>query len=1800
MASPGCPLCSGRGTYRLGPRVKLREKLLTQHGLGPSRPSFFSASDGLPQRMQGAEDPQTAREEAQLAWLRRHLLCGLEEQERQTYRCPFCFPAPVSSEETEAGEETETGQEDASPFSFHPVVVPVDPARAEAVQQRLRARLEELGALIVEELTEEEVVAQFIKQERPAASGVPSRASAANNETFSASTSSPGCASMSPSLSAANPDSRSSPFSPLAVVSAPPVDLSGLSAANQQIIAQLVRLGYPFERALSAVREAHLSPILHACVEKAEELEANDLSKLLLDLGSVEAREELDIARASRTQKTQEHLQLGLTPLWEDAPKFMRKFVAASPLFLSLLLRRTETRFLLHTLLRLRDSAVRAYPLAAPAYLRNSDSRLSRLLLCLAREKPPVVNAHHRRLLLRCYRRTQLAERRGGKTQSAENNELGNTHTDASCSLPKSTSSSRPSSPLSSASSSSSPSPRVSSSQSSFSSSSSSSPSSSSPSSFSSSSSSSSHSSCRRSSSSSPLSSSTHLASSCMSSGAFPLSRLPRCAVCTAERGSGRWRWRRDCYACSPSLASSQEAEACVEANIGVGVECLDEAGRSPRREEGIFFSPSPGDASTLSCPHEETSVRQKEKGEGRQEAASSVCCGDKKGVDTAFTQFEEMRSTLQARRANPLETRAFTPSSLEVAGKGEASDFSGSSRPAPGPRRTRLPGELLRQEPETRGGEKETQATRRSRSGREARDAGEGAERGAKGDLGEQKEEKKGEERVPGRQATGCRRTRRGVGAIEGGGEGWKSESETERETVTDTRQTTEPEEETPRKSRNGEEAREVDEKTNMSSEKEGEKTTLTTRAKEEEECDLLCLEDQWKPSPDEDEVKAELLNAFLQEQTEDLQETLFFSNIGSVGAPPRFLSACKRSSLLLAFFSALSASLSSSLNRAAAAPDESEERLDWLDEERELRREDEKASDRRMRCAPLQRVYLRLHLAVWPPALVFRVEAADTSACAAAASAATLLCPDLPLHRLSGSANSVESVAAHDQRGGRPDATASPSSVERSLETCDNAKKTRETAPAEAVADRDGKREETQVAQRGGKAVGVETQKQANREEKEERENQEDAEIEQDTEKKEENTMDAEREDDDCLILGEVIAPLGSSSPFSSKLSKNDEFSTASREEVSSSHWRKNSERTTFFSGLSENCEDSVSAGNSDDELQRALAASLWTYNREQTKRKRRGLITDFFQPSKKPRASKLCTQRPGASHATVKRDQKQRRPSSVSNRPSSFSRTESRDAGALRNRQSRQVSAEETAGFFRGERREDKREGPEDGEKKEEREKRRNAWGLTRERGGGRKKVNFAGGAADRLLRKTTNGAPPRGRQSCPQGLSGPSSSDTSSDFSSASLRCFHGSPPSPSPPSASLSSLSSCPSCPSAAAPCPLPEAQLFAPQGVDVDRLWSRCGAQGEAEEEERVEAEVEELSLSLCAALSGSSRGESNASWRGKTSESLDSRTRGIRRPLVTAVAGKWKLMSCPYTPSVRPPSTLGKRTLRPSSSSASSHCMSADLGFPLRPRVSPTHRQQRQLLAVLVSDFSATSDSEKATLLAEMMEELWHAAYADPRLEEGDTDPTESPAGQTPGEQQPFPVSAHPSASNRLPSWPRAEGGGAADGEAHAQREREEGTFGVGRAEERGEKGRTLCFSATAGPPEEARAPENSDTVRLDSEACGADVYLLRGPFRGASKETKVTPAFLLRTGNWIQASCFLSSRMRENIQRICMKRNKGNKSDARDKGGDEMNAGERDDELLSDDDAVECIGGSAPSRFLPRRMSPDKVEED
>ncbi|EPT31669.1 hypothetical protein TGME49_254860 [Toxoplasma gondii ME49] len=1799
MACPGCPLCLGRGTYRLGPRVKLREKLLTQHGLGPSRPSVFAASDALPQHMQGAEDPQTAKEEAQLAWLRRHLLCGLEEQERQTYRCPFCFPAPVSSER-EAGEETETGQQDASRFSSHPVFVPVDPARAEAVQQRLHSRLDELGVLVVEELTEEEVVAQFIKKERPAASGLPSGASTENNETFSASTSSPDCALTSPSLSAAHPDSRSSPFSPLAVVAAPPVDLSGLSAANQQIIAQLVRLGYPFERALSAVREAHLSPILHACVEKAEELEANDLSKLLLDLGSVEAREELDIARASRTQKTQERLQLGLTPLWEDAPEFMRKFVAASPLFLSLLTHRTETRLLLHALLRLRDSAVKAYPLAAPAYLRNSDSQLSRLLLCLAREEPPVVNAHHRRLLLRCYRRTKLAERRGGKTQKAENNELGNTQTDASCSLPKSTPCSRRSSSLSSASSSpscssSSASPRFSSSPSSASSSSPSSSASSSSSSFSQSSS-------HRSSSSSPLSSSTPLPFSCMSSGTFPRPGLPRCAVCSEESGYRRWLRRRDCSACSPSLASSQEAEACVEANSGVGVELLEEAERRPRRKEGAFFSPSPGDASTLSCPHEETFVRQKEKEKGRQGAASSVCCGDK-AVDTACTQFEETRATLQARRANPLETRAFTTSSVEVAGEGEARDFARSSRPAPGPRRTRLPWELLRQEEtETRGGGEETQATHRLRSGRDARDAGEAAERCARGDLGEQKEETKGEERRPGRHAIGWRRTRRGVGALEGDRQGWKSETETERETLTDTRQTTEPEEETTQKSGNGDEAgREVDEETNVSSENEGEKTTLTTRAKEEEECDLLCLEERWKPSPDEDEVKAELLNAFLQEQTEDLQETLFFSNIGSVGAPPRFLSACTRSALLLAFFSSLSASLSVSLNRAAAAPDESEECLDWLDEEREHRREDEKASDPRMHCAPLQRVYLRLHLAVWPPALVFRVEAADTSACAAAASAATLLCPDFPLCRLSASANSAESVATHDQRGGRMDSTASPCSVERSLGTGENAKKTRETTSAEAVADRDGTREETRVAQRGGKAVGVETQKQGNREEKGEREKQEDTELEQDMEKKEENTMDAEREDDDCLIVGEVIAPPRSSVPFSSKLSS-DEFSTASREQVPSSHWR-NSDRTTFFSGLFENCEDSVSAGNSDDELQRALAASLWTYNREQSKRKRRGLITDFFQPSKKPRASKLCTQRPGASHAAVKRDQKQGRSSSIFKRHSSISRTESRDAGTLRNRQSRQTSAEKTAGFFRAERKEDKREWTEGGEKKEEREKKRNAWGLTREREGGRKQVNFAGGDADRPLAKTTKDAPPGGPQSCPPDISGLSSLDTS-NWSSASLLCYHGSPPSPSSPLAPLcsspsplsASLSS-----SAAEPCPLPETQLFAPQGMDVDRLWTRCGAQGEAEEEERVEAEVEKLSVSLCPAFSGSSRGESNESLRGKALESLDSRARGIRRPLVTAVAGKWKLMSCPYTSSFRPFPTLGKRTVRPSSSSASSHSVSADLGSPLRPRVSPMQSLQRQRLALLVSDFSATSDSAKATLLAEMMEELWHAAYADPRLEEGEPDLTEPPAGQTPGEQKPSPVSVHPTASSRLPSSPRAEGGGAVDGEAHAQREREESTFGGGRAEERREKGRSLCFSATAGAPEvEARAPQNSDTVRLDSEACGADAYLLTGAFRESSKETKVTPAFLLRTGNWIQASCFLSSRMRENIQRICMKRNKGRKSDAHDKGEDEKNTGERDDALQSDDDAVECIGGSALSGFLPRRISPENVEED
>lgn len=521
MAVPSCPLCMGNGTYRLGARVQLRERLLARYGLSASSPasvlqSTFPPSSGprpapsalfsqpgtaihdkrhpLFTRPEGADrstsrsperllssqlehqrpgdlppSPVSAPVEGgqprHLGWLRRHLLCGLKEQEEQIYQCPFC-----SERKDEVGCASRDGQAGgnvaslclASPSpsladgtqlrSFSSVAV--NERRARKVQASLERRLQVGGGVLtVEQLSVEEVTAQFVKKEdsfpatpavqkgmtstattsvspeycpgRPASplsdssSGYscPLSVHAALSTSVLSSPRESGPPSPSSSFhetpsccgSSASDDSRITDLSDPSRTSLDPFHrgLSLLSPANQQVLAQLVRQGYHFDRAYTAVRLSNFCPVFGVCAAKAEELEAAEVDKLLLDLGAVQAREEIDVTRASRKQKVLAELQDGPLPLCDEYPDFMQKFVFPSPTFFSLLANFADSRLALYKLLQLRASSMKAYPLVACAYFRRTDAVLARVLACLDKARVPFRNIWHRRLLMRFFSRTR-------------------------------------------------------------------------------------------------------------------------------------------------------------------------------------------------------------------------------------------------------------------------------------------------------------------------------------------------------------------------------------------------------------------------------------------------------------------------------------------------------------------------------------------------------------------------------------------------------------------------------------------------------------------------------------------------------------------------------------------------------------------------------------------------------------------------------------------------------------------------------------------------------------------------------------------------------------------------------------------------------------------------------------------------------------------------------------------------------------------------------------------------------------------------------------------------------------------------------------------------------------------------------------------------------------------------------------------------------------------------------------------------------------------------------------------------
>ncbi|PFH32594.1 hypothetical protein BESB_012060 [Besnoitia besnoiti] len=1740
MVPASCPLCGGRGTYRLGPRVKLREHLLAQHGLGPPQspaPSAAaplsgslppSASPSLASRLFCGPAPACAAsahppalrapegaEDSQLAWLRKHLLCGLEEQERQTYRCPFCFPAPRTTSETEpagnaggetgrssgaaAAQATEGGEEtngDAAVF------VPVDAARAKAVQDRLNARLAQRGALVVEELTPDEVTAQFVKKETPSGpSSAQSRRRPAGGAHFSLSAQPARAYELAPhaacggrGASLPSPSPPAGSFS-ASIVPAPRVDLSGLSLANQQVIAQLVRMGYPFERAVSAIRQANLSPVLHVCVEKAEELEANDLSKLLLDLGSVEAREEIDAARALRSQKAQENLQIGVEPLWEEFPDFMKRFVAASPLFTARLTSQVRVRVLLHELLRLRASALKAYPCVAPVYLQTRDRRLARLLLCLARQRAPTANTHHRRILLQCCRRALEGGDRVGdewrRAHEERRESRGNAHAAGAEAGSSSTDASPPFHPLPAslfpvfppcgrantlASLASSPFP-------------SSSPSRSSP-------------------------------SSSQSADGFrrePLTRRrPRTrASVNPEGGPSGVSSQSEAAASSIAPASQEKPTGRGQRRVtrGLGEDYdrpttpIEDAPPSRTRKARSTAanqggSPLPdADAAASRCAGGVRTPSRSPAGGGIE--GGDDCCADAAcfGVQDSLPPLQRGAQERTADRGVRLSQKRFVEGGASQEGSPPVhAPEAGASQPRPS--------------------ESENEPQRR------CRDASEGSRRDARGGgagAGCSVESSGKETETP--QATGAQDAKRRGRSARRSPEGGEAREE-------------------------GEEARGMDD-----------------RAKEEErqrEKDLLALlEERWKAtSDDEDAKKGELLEAFILDQKEDLQETLFFSNIGSVGAPPRFLSAHSRFSLIVAFFSSFSSLLSAFLSSPEAClPAAGGENVAAANALAEARRRDllgETVSS--ARAAPsslLRQVYVRLHPLLWPPTLVFRVTEDAALGRQTAVALAALFCPASRLTQLPESFICFTATPPSSERGEAADSDGQEGERDAgdniASRVCEEEKQ--KLVPSACAGDMgfeqvaatqpaEGDAEESSGGRGGAGDASA-------------------ADPRENTEKKasEAETAQDEDADDDCMILGEVpaganCASFASPCPGLSASSSLSLPAPASRFPSASASPPARGPTASDDGGAG--IEEEPGGSDSDEDLRRAIAASIVSYNQEQAaKRCRNALITDFFQSSKKPKTCSAGVEASARPSDALSASASSSRPASAAGR-SRGSRLAGGAASLLRAASaaslSRRKGAEGAKPPGRG-KRDASVVGVASPEPNRPTKGQKDGAGenfATAESGADAIRTAESHAKAQRAARggerpharwmPTPTGRGGEGTKGTQLGMSGsPAASATADQACSV--------PPSSCVPRSPPSTVAASFAC----------ENQRFAPQGVERDACWSRGGINTRDEEDEdTIETAFRELTLELCDDRLACAPSSAARTSRAKTAESFCT-------PIIKT-ANTWSLVSCPYTPSIQSSRSPARSGHTPRASAAphasplpsSQELRRASSGSPLPPS-SSSAPSPRLLCApapppvchytACFSAFAEASEQEKFGLLADIMEELWHAAYADPRLD-GEDESTPADRGSRALHFDDHSATAQPVA---------------------------------GRASSDG-----------VGSLRGSDAVKNASYEASDSGGPQTP-WLLTGQSKDEKRREEKCP-FFLRTGNWIELSRFLSPHMRRNLERarkaIDSRRPK-RRGGAHSLSGGGVHSGEPTNmshteggeagDSESNDDAVECTGSRA-----------------
>lgn len=903
-----------------------------------------------------------------------------------------------------------------------------------------------------------------------------------------------------------------------------------------------------------------------------------------------------------------------------------------------------------------------------------------------------------------------------------------------------------------------------------------------------------------------------------------------------------------------------------------------------------------------------------------------------------------------------------------------------------------------------------------------------------------------------------------------------------------------------------------------------------------------------------------------FLQE----LQNIYFFSNVGSLGAPPDFRFARALEVLLRDIFLVVPSSVASlfsllpTLYEDAKREGTTEKQKKKCSTRKTVRSSSspscsvvsclsclstaptvsslspamittcqERPSDDPI--VPLQKIYLRLHPQLWPPVLVARVLAEDvrlpgSSSATEFQSEARGFCPGAPC---------VSTVGESSWRQ-EPEQSRSPAPVFGREQKEENAVTSSclprdQRVPCRATKDRSEEAQEraeeeqrAEVRSRDEEAPSDDNARRA-------------LPATESTARRTAGTADEERTrqqapdeegDDECVITGVRMSGV-----LESKADRwNKELVQTKLEKDEDSADSKGAEQELHATAKAE-----YAGTDSEEELRRAIELSLSTYSREQTaKRRRNALITDFFPALGKKQ------QHQGGSLTNWSTDSC---PRGIKGAKTSPVRPATPDQGKAYTAQfRRQPSSLLSAGnqptacasSLEGASRQE----------------------TTR----GTPQTDLRPGRASRGAAKSTEarvGPVPSpaivvlSRESVRAGCSG--------GLPSFATSCYH-----PAGCAAASCSTVSCFSVESTSRSFSLSSADMkeehlstsgCPPAPEECDDL-----TQEEVEEEAMVDAEVEEL-----AGCSSSAQCSSHPAETGLSGEETDAFLHQLQRTV-----GRWRIiLLCMhgYPPQQKearlaaPPSAQADSKKPPSSQSsfqssapsiASSLVACSSMGITT-PNTS-----------VDVSAFEVLSGGQKAALLAELGEELWHAIYDEPEADREAQD-TPSVSEAAPGNSALGPKKPSVSAVSRLYSSlpPKFSCSGCPPPSSPSCRSVSS-------------HAKSLAREACSGNAVSFHSFHEDPAAALSEQACVTSERASREADARAKNgdENKPRSAATLKTGNWIQASAFFSEVIRQRVMRRWGCDEKEGVS-----GSPRGHGGKEDADCYNGlDNEVEFVGSSAP----------------